>query len=122
MEQDILDVFIEGFEFIVENLEGALGYLLKIVAELLFSLSYGLFSGVYSLFRDFLFDCKDLFSFVGEDVLSLFFDDIDTSSFMSVNLIYWVIGIMVVLFIFKKILWKLLVACYQWLSDLITPL
>ena len=122
MTNDLFDVFIEGFEFIVEHLEGALGSLLKIVAELLFSLGYGLFDAIYSLFRDFLVDCKDLFSFVGEDVLSLFFDDIDTSTFMSVNLIYWVIGVMVVLFIFKKIIWKLLIACYQWLCDLITPL
>ena len=102
--------------------ENSIQYVLEHFLAIIMSIPYSFVKVFYPLFKDFIYYSSEFFEGFGQDFLSLFFDDIDTSKLMSVNIVYWVVGASIVFYLFKNFMWPLFIATYNAITDLITPL
>lgn len=98
-----------------------LNYIWDTFISLIFSGLYSWLRTCYIGIRDTIIECSDTFESVGEDFLSIMFDGFNRSNILSLNMIYLVVGMSVLIWILKTFVWHTIVSIFQSLIDLITP-
>ena len=91
------------YDGLLDLFEGVISFILNGALEL--------FSTFYNFFRDILGELRPSFVNIGVDFFSLLDEDITSYSIMSTDVIFWALGLIIVIFILKPLI--------SFISDLI---
>ena len=93
--------------------------LFYIICDFLFGAVAGAFNFFYTGFRNFIFNYSDGFEGIGNDFMGLFFEKFKVNPFNNINIIYWIIGIFIVIWCLKSAIFPIFLSIIDAIGDAI---